>query len=556
MKQLLMKRKKAFAFYLLACFFPVINQLMSQLGFALMIGTVESQSMNQFTLALAVTAGIVVASSLLQLLSRFMRIRFMRDTLLDIRLEAFDKILSETVASFSKKSKEVYLSHLINDINTFEQHFFHRLLNIIFGGGVYVFSIIILMFLDFWFAIGILAVSLGVFAITKTFESKTVALQQQVSELNEQLTVKVSNTFNGLEILKLNNIEEKFLGQTFEAVDHVEKKRFHYTVFTEGQRGLTNSLSFIIFIGILMVLMLKAFDGTSIGKITFMLQLANGCVWPIGQVVPMFNELKASIGIYQKITGTQAGSPEGAEQTSAEQVADVPFAFHHEIKIRDLAFAYDGKVVLDGANFVLQKGKKYLVKGPSGSGKTTLLKLLSKVYEDYDGQITVDGLDYKKVDINSFNHKISNIYQDVFLFEDTLLNNITLFKPMDHSKVEEAVERAGLSELISTRAEGLQMKIEENGKNLSGGQRQRIAIARAILRDSEILFADEATSSLNEQLGRAIEETLLKLDSTVIAISHRFYEGITEKYDAIIEIKNGVLHEYDSKVYFSEGVAL
>lgn len=548
-----MKRKKAFALYLLACFFPVINQLMSQLGFALMIGTVESQSMKQFYLALAVAIGIVVASSLLQLLSRFMRIRFMRDTLLDIRLQAFDKILSETVASFSKKSKEIYLSHLINDINTFEQHFFHRLLNIIFGGGVYVFSIIILMFLDFWFALGILSVSLVVFTITKKFEGKTVSLQQQVSELNEQLTVKVSNTFNGLEILKLNNIEDKFLEQTFESVDHVEKKRFHYTVFTEGQRGLTNSLSFIIFVGILMVLMLKAFDGTSIGKITFMLQLANGCVWPIGQVVPMFNELKASIGIYEKIT---SGSNEGADQISAEHKEEVPFAFQNEIRIQDLTFAYDGKVVLDGANFTLKKGKKYLVKGPSGSGKTTLLKLLSKVYEDYQGQIIVDDLDYRNIDVNTFNHKISNIYQDVFLFEDTLLNNITLFKPMDLSKVEEAIERAGLAELVNERTDGLQMKIEENGKNLSGGQRQRIAIARAILRDSDILFADEATSSLNEQLGRAIEETLLKLDSTVIAISHRFYEGITEKYDAIIEIKNGVVHEYDSKVYFSEEVAI
>lgn len=96
--------------------------------------------------------------------------------------------------------------------------------------------------------------------------------------------------------------------------------------------------------------------------------------------------------------------------------------------------------------------------------------------------------------------------------------------------------------------------LQENGKNLSGGQRQRISIARSILKKSDILFADEATSSLNEQLGRDIEETILALDSTVVSISHRYYEGITDRYDYVLEIKNGILHEYPSAVYFKEVV--
>lgn len=549
MKDLLLKRKRAFILYLIACFLPVVNQLMGSLGFALMLGTVQLGSMNAFYKAVLAAVLIVIVSSLLQLLSRFMRIRFMRDTLLDIRIQAFEKILGDSYTHFSKKSKEVYVSNLINDINIFEQHFFHRLLNVIFRGGVYAFSILILLFMDWKFAIGIFVLSFVVFLITKTFESKTVSLQSEVSSLNEGFMVKTGNTFNGLEILKLNNVEEKFLSQTMDAIEKVEKKRFHFTVFTEGQRSITNILGFGIFIGMLMYLMRQGFDGVSITKITFMLQLGNGCVWPIGQVMPMFNELKASLKIYEKITKSENDS----ERTMSK---DLPFAFQSMINVEGLTFRYEDKIVINNASFKLEKGKKYLLKGASGSGKSTLIKLLSKIFEAYEGEIEIDGVNYHDVSSNDFNNNISYIYQDVFLFEDTLRNNVTLFKDVDEWKVMEALKKAGLDELVAQRGDGLDMMIEENGKNLSGGQRQRISIARSILKQSEILFADEATSSLNEELGKSVEDTILSLESTVVSISHRYYEGVTDRYDYVLEIKNGQLMEYPSEVYFKEMVAV
>lgn len=549
MKDLLLKRKKAFILYILACFFPVINQLLGNFGFAYLIGSIEKADMDHFYLAVLIAFGIVLFSSVLQLLSRFMRIGYMRDTLLDIRIQAFDKILNHSYANFSKKSKEVYISNLINDINTFEQLFFHRLLNVIFRGGVYVVSLLILSFMDIKFAAVIFAVSFLVFFITRKFENKTVAMQQDVSTLNEQFTVKAANTFNGLEILKLNNIEGKFLDQTMDTINRVEKKRFHFTVFTEGQRSLTNILSYVIFIGILMYLLQLAFTGTTILKITFMLQLANGCVWPIGQVLPMLNELKSSVKIYDKITASE-------EEEGVKEPGRLPFSFDSNIDVRNLNFSYEGKEILKDASFELQKGKKYLLKGASGAGKSTLIKLLSKIYESYSGDILMDGVSYHEISAESFNDKVAYIYQDVFLFEDTLRNNITLFRDVPEADLMEAVIRAGLEDLLDQKQEGLDLKIQENGKNLSGGQRQRISIARAILKKSQILFADEATSSLNDDLGKAVEETILSLQSTVVAISHRFYEGITEKYDYVLEIKNGVLHEYPSDVYFREEVAL
>jgi len=115
----------------------------------------------------------------------------------------------------------------------------------------------------------------------------------------------------------------------------------------------------------------------------------------------------------------------------------------------------------------------------------------------------------------------------------------------------EAVKGAGLESFISSKVNGLDEVIEENGKNISGGERQRISIARAIIRKPDILFADEITSALDESLGRLVEDTVLSLDTTVVAVSHRFYPGVTEKYDHVIEIVNGKVKEMTTSEYLS-----
>lgn len=548
MKELLLRRKRQFALYVLACFLPVVDTLLQNFSFALLIGSIEIGRTDYFFKVFSLTILFAISGVALYVVSRFMRISFMRDTILDVRINAFEKILRHSYQNFNKKSKDVYISNLVNDINTFERDFFLKLINVIFRGGMYFVSLTFLLFLDYKFALGILILSLSVFLLSKSFEKKTVSLQQEVSENNEQFTLNASNTFSGLEILKLNSLEDKFLYNSLKAIDKVEKKKFYYTVFTEGQRSITRFLSNFIFVGILIYLLNLAFLGESFTKIVFMLQLANGCVWPIGHVIPMFNELKASSAIYEKIT-------KNSEEYTVNESKEKDFSFESHIEVTNLEFSYDGKDILKGTSFTIEKGKKYLLKGHSGAGKSTLIKLLSMTYDNYEGTIKLDNLDYRDIKEDSFNNNISFIYQDVFLFEDTIKNNITLFKPIPEEAVLSAVEQAGLKEFLGTKALGLQEELAENGKNLSGGQRQRISIARAIIKNASILFVDEGTSSLNEELGRAIEDTILSLDSTVIAVSHRYYEGITDKYDYVLEVSNGMINQYTSLDYF-RGVAI
>ncbi|MCF6464413.1 ABC transporter ATP-binding protein [Clostridium sp. Cult2] len=543
MKDLLLEKKARFTIYIIACMLPIIDSLLMNVSFALIIGSIEKGQMDYFIKVLILAISFAIFGILLFILSRFMRISFMRDIILEVRVRAFDKILNYSYKDFNKKSKDVYISNLINDINIFEENFFFKLINVIYSGGFYIVSLIILAFMDYKFALGIFAVSILVFLISKTFQKRTVRLQEEVSKNNEQFTTNISNTFNGLEILKLNNIEDKFLNNTLKAVDRVERKKLHYTVFTEGQSNFTNFLGFLIIVGILVYAINEVLNGYSLTRMVLIVQLSNSCIWPIVRILPLFNELKASATIYDKITKYDG-------ETIQDNNRDKEFKFNSNIEVKDLKFAYEGKEIFKGASFNIEKGKKYLLKGQSGAGKSTLINLLSMANDDYEGTIKLDGVDYKDIRIKSFNDNISFVYQDVFLFEDTIYNNITLYKDIPEEKVLKACQGAGLMDLIEEKELGLEERLLENGKNLSGGQRQRISIGRALVKDASILFIDEATSSLNEELGRIIENTILSLDSTVIAISHRYYEGITEKYDYVLEIKNGLVNQYNSEDYF------
>lgn len=544
MRELLLRRKSRFIIYLIACFIPVLDNILVNLSVSMLIGSIEGASLGQFYKIIALTFAIVIFGTLMYILSRFMRIRFMRDILLDVRILAFDKILNSSYKLFTSKSKETYISNLINDINIFESNFFLKLLNLIYRGGVFIVSFIIIAFLDMKFALISFSVSFVLFLISRSFEAKTVRLQEEVSTYNEDLSIDLSNTFNGLEILKLNNIEDKFLSNSLKSITRLERKKFNYNVYTDGQRKFMEFLGFGFLIGSIIYISSLLTQGMSFTKATFMLQLANGSIWHITGVLPLFNELKSSAKIFDKITKI--------EETSKESKKEKDFEFNREIEVGNLSFSYGEKEIFKNVSFKIEKGKKYLLKGASGCGKSTLIKLLSMTYNDYKGSIKVDGRDYKTIKESSLNEKVSFIYQDVFLFEDTIFNNIGLYKDYSEEEVLKAAEKAGLGGLLAKKEDGINTILKENGKDLSGGERQRISIARAIIKDSQILFVDEGTSSLDEDLGRRVEGTIISLDSTVIAISHRYYEGITEKYDYVLEIKNGHIKKYKAKDYFME----
>ena len=535
---LLKKRKSKFILYLIASTFPVLTDLMRIGIFALIFHAIETKDLVFLKKVVLISICFIVVSFLLYIGSRLLRITFMRDTLLDVRINAFEKIINTDYSNFSKKSKDVYISNLVNDINNFENNFFINFLNLIFRSLLYITSAIFLLILDYKVGLIIIASSFLIYLIVKLFQKKTISLQKQVSKDSEDLTVNLSNTFSGLEILKLNNIEDKFITKSFSKIKKLEQSKFKFNVFSESQRNITNTLGFLIFILILIYLI----GGPVIdyAKMMLLVQFSITIVFALPDIFPRYNVVKSSAEIYEKITKPDYpvlvnGKPHN-------------FSFKEKLEVKNLNFSYDNKQIFDDASFTIQKGKKYLIKGPSGIGKSTLIKLLSQTYENYEGEILIDGVDLKTIKNKSISENIAFVYQDVFLFKDTIKNNITLYRDLSDDKVRKAIELSGLSEFMKNKT--LDDLIEENGKNLSGGERQRISIARAIAKNAEILFIDEGTSALNPELGSEIEEKIVDLNTTVIAISHRYYPGVSEKYDYVLEISDGKVTTYESKDYF------
>ncbi|HSP46620.1 MAG TPA: ABC transporter ATP-binding protein [Clostridiaceae bacterium] len=544
MKDILLRNRRAFAKYVFASLFIVAEVVFSNYIYANLLGVVQTKDLDRFYFFAVIGVLQTFLSAGMFIFSRFLRIGFMRDTILYIRRAAFDKIISKSYRSFNRKLKSEYVSNLVNDINNFENGYFYSLLNIIFGFSVYSVSLIILFFLDLKLGVIMFFVSIFVFLINRTFQKRTVRLQEGVQRNNEKFTVNVSNTFSGLEILKLNRIEDRFLMNTMKEVARVEQKKYQFFVFTFWQRKFSYLMGTVIFIMLLLYILTFLTGDYDLSRLFFITTMANATIWPITETMPLLNDLKSHGNIIERILRK--------DEDEDREVGTKPFHLEDAIEVDGLTFSYEKKTIIEDTGFTIEKGKKYLLKGASGAGKSTLINLLSKVNDDYAGEILVDGVSLKEISEKSFNEHAGFIYQDVFLFEDTILENITLFKAYSDEDIASAVSGAGLTEFVEGKEHGLQEVIEENGRNISGGERQRISIARAIIRKPDILFADEITSALDETLGRLVEDTILSLPTTVVAISHRFYPGVTDKYDYVLEIVNGKVLQHTMEEYLKE----
>ena len=226
-------------------------------------------------------------------------------------------------------------------------------------------------------------------------------------------------------------------------------------------------------------------------------------------------------------------------QEVIEETEDFP-GFQDRLLFDQVSFAYGDNQVLDQASFDIKAGGKYMLVGPSGGGKSTVLRLLRKYFKPDQGQILLDGTDLARIDRTYYYQHLANVEQQVFLFDDSLKNNLTLFKDYSQEAILEAVRAAGLSDFLEALPGGLDYQIIDNGRNLSGGERARIAIARGLIARADLLLLDEAFASLDEAVARRIEKTLLALEGvTVVSVSHVIFQDTAPFYDAIYEVKRG-----------------
>ena len=238
------------------------------------------------------------------------------------------------------------------------------------------------------------------------------------------------------------------------------------------------------------------------------------------------------------------------EVLDAEEVIKSPadavqlHAFEQEIRIDDVSFSYGTADVLQHINLTIGKGQMVAVVGASGAGKSTLADLLPRFYDVTGGSISIDGTDIRHCELDSLRSLFSIVSQDVVLFNDTVANNIAFGREkVSEEEIWEAARVANASDFIAALPEGLHTALGDRGLNLSGGQRQRISIARAVLRNTPILILDEATSAMDTESERLVQEALDRVmqNRTTLVIAHRL--STVRNADKIIVLDGGRIVE-------------
>ncbi|MBA1435202.1 ATP-binding cassette domain-containing protein, partial [Bombilactobacillus bombi] len=293
-----------------------------------------------------------------------------------------------------------------------------------------------------------------------------------------------------------------------------------------------------------MIIFLVAFGGgmimvaqgnTTMGSVTAIVQLVNFVVMPINELGLLQTKFQSAHQLAQKLfkilTITKTPDP-----------ADSHLPLTKSIIMRNISFQYPNSKnkVLKNVNVEFEIGKKYAIIGHSGAGKSTILSLLCKLYLPISGEILIDNNQLSKISTTWWYQQIALVSQEIFIFNSTIQENVTLGRKFTKSAIIIALKQAGLSEFLQESNYNLDYDCGENGSNLSGGQRQRLALARAFLQQRAIILLDEATSALDKKTAETIETQLLNNNNlTVIAITHQ--TKLSAQYDQILQLKHGQL---------------
>ena len=318
-------------------------------------------------------------------------------------------------------------------------------------------------------------------------------------------------------------------------VADASNKRYKASVLVSYSASLSSN---IVQFGVFFVAAAFALSGKGItvGTVLVFAQLMNYLLAPIQLFPNFFAGRQSALRLMEKLAvALSQNIPDEGEHIAPKLTEG--------ISIRNLDFAYEeDKQVLSGIDMDISAGGCYALVGGSGSGKSTILNLLMASTRDYGGEILYDGRELKTVSPTSLYDLVSIIQQNVFVFNSTIRNNITMFSDFPAEDVERAVQMSGLSKLIEEKGEDY--LCGENGSGLSGGERQRISIARALLRNTPVLLIDEATASLDNETSFEVLDAILKLDGyTRVIVTHDLDENILRRCTGIFTLKKGEVSE-------------
>lgn len=453
-------------------------------------------------------------------------------------------VYKKNISEFHAENNAKYLSSLTNDFNTIESKLIDPLYRIIDMGTVFIAGIWMVWIVDPWFAL----MGLGLVGINTTITlltNKPITAQTTLrSDLFEQYTSYIKEVLSAFHIIKNNNLYERmtdnFKGKS-ETVQHKGYMIDRMLTYVYCTQNTTSNLIVMLVMGIA-----GYFALTGRGSVGGVLLVIEGMYRTLGPMNVISEAMPGLLSVRGLITKIEATLQNATSYEESIEDATLDTVIHFE----GISFGYDEEnKILESVDVTFKKGGKYLIIGPSGGGKSTLLKLLRKYFNPTKGTIWIDDKPLKDLKKEAYFKQITNVEQKVFLFEDTLRNNLTLYKDYTDERIWEAIHKAGLGEFVSSHTEGLDYMIYEDGKNVSGGEKSRIAIARGLLEKADLILLDEAFSALDYEKAREIEESLLRLGGiTVIHVSHVIFKEHQNQYDEIYVVKNRDVYPYHQAV--------
>lgn len=484
---------------------------------------------------------LFVIQALLTYLAETQTIRLATQFNAEVRTRMFSGLLNADLAYHHKRKGGDFVNSLINECNRFQGVFLHsmRLLTSVIEAAVYL-ALAIYLSWQLVLAAGVLVG--GVVFVVKSEFTRANRYGSDLTDANKSLSATAIERLSGIRILKAFNLEGLSLNM-FKA-NAFELKRVYYAMAKSQAR-----LDGLFRLGMLGGLLLSVYVAITFLELSVPVLMAFVFIlyrfYPrVGGINKAFHQLTFGISGVDNVMKLI----EETESPSIRNGTKLPSPLQHEIGFEGLVFGYDPEVpVLNDVSFVLKAGETTAVVGGSGAGKTTIVNLLMRFHDPSFGSVLVDGIDLREMDLHAWRSSIALVNQDIFLFNDTISNNIAKGKlGATDQEIVEASRQAYADEFIRELPDGYETVIGDRGVRLSGGQRQRIALARAIVRDPQILILDEATSeldSMSEQLIRqAVEE--LGTTRTVITVAHRL--STIRHADKIIVLDQGKLVEEGS----------
>jgi len=460
----------------------------------------------------------------------------------DLRVQLFDKIIHFKMAYFDKTAVGRLVTRSVSDIETIAS---------IFSQGLFM---IIADLLKMFLVIGVMLyvdwrLSLIVFSVLPVILYATRLFQKSMKKAFEEVRLQVANLNSfvqeriaGIKIVQLFH-REKTEYNNFIEINEKHKKAWLKTVWFNSIFFPVAEISSSVTIGLLVWyggLNVISGGDVSLGTIFLFIQMSQMLFRPLRQIADKFNSLQMGMVAAERIFGILE-----TESIISNKGTLKPDQVAGHIKFKELGFSYlPGEPVLHSLSLDIKAGETVAIVGATGAGKSTIINLLSRFYEFDSGEITIDGHSIREYDLNVLRKHVSVVLQDVFLFADSLFNNITLFNPeLTKSDVIKASKQIGVHDFIESLPGGYDYNVKERGVMLSSGQRQLIAFLRAYISEPAILVLDEATSSVDsyteEVIQRAID-TITK-NKTSIVIAHRL--ATVKNADKIIVMDQGHIVE-------------